>query len=134
MKKLFTSMLLTACLLSFSALAGGDIENITTTASADVGATVTASTVRLAGFLESVTLKCGSTTGTATIATVPINASTGLTVPGYTLITTNITGNLTVFPRVESEKPFIYGESLLLTVTGMGASNATIEATFKLSK
>jgi hypothetical protein len=134
MKKLFTSMLLIACLLSLSALAGGDIETVTTTASTDVGATVTASTVRLAGFLEGVTFKCGSTTGTAAIATVPINAPSGATIPGHTLITTNITGDLTVFPRVNSEKPFIYGESLLLTVTGMGASNATIQATFKLSK
>ena len=117
-------------MLSLLSFAGGGIETVTTTAAADAGASVTATTVRLSGFLESVTFKCGSTTGTAVIATVPMDAA----VPGYTLITTNITGNVTVFPRANSEKPFIHGESLALTVSVVSVSNATIQATYKLSK
>ena len=118
------------CMLSLLSFAGGGIETVTTTAAADAGEAVTATTVRLAGFLEGVTFKCGSTTGTAVIATVPMDAA----VPGCTLITTNITGNVTVFPRVNGEKPFIFAESLLLTVSAVSVSNATIQATYKLSK
>jgi hypothetical protein len=55
-------------------------------------------------------------------------------VPGHVLMTTNITGNVTVFPRVNGEKPFIYGESLSLSVSVVSVSNATIQASFKLSK
>ena len=131
MKSIIRFLGLCLCALSLSAFAaGGGIETVTTTAAADAGESVTASTVRLSGFLEGVTFKCGSTTGTATIATVPMDTA----VPGCTLITTNITGDITVFPRVNGEKPFIYGESLLLTVSVMSVSNATMQATYKLSK
>lgn len=126
------TIIILACFstLSLSAIADGGIETVTTTAASDAGESVTASTVRLAGFLEGVTFKCGATTGTAVIATVPMDSA----VPGNTLITTNITGNVTVFPRVNGEKPFIYAESLLLTVSAVSVSNATIQATYKLSK
>lgn len=129
--KIITIIMAYVCMLSLSSFAGGGIETITTTASADTGATVTASTVLLSGTtLEAITFKCGTNTGTAIVDTVPKDTA----VPGYTLITTNITGNVTVFPRVEGEKPFLHGESLLVTVTNAGASNVTFQATIKLSK
>lgn len=128
--KINITILAYVCMLSLSAFAGGGIETVTTTSSAATGATVTAATVQLSGVLEAITFKCGTNTGTAIVDTVPVNTA----VPGYTLIATNITGNMTVFPRVEGQKPFLHGESLLVTVTNAGASNITFQATIKLSK
>lgn len=130
MKKCSLFLTIAVCLLSLSVMAGGVVETVTTSTSAATGATVTASTVYLKGTLEEVTFKCGTNTCTAILSTVPLNTA----VPGYTLISTNVTGNVTVFPRVESQKPFLWGDSILATCTNIGASNATIQITYKVSQ
>ena len=118
--------------LSLSAFAvNGDIETVTTGASTGVTAVITATTVQVGGTIEQVTVKCGTNTCSLYITTVPVES----TVPGFKVFETNgITGNVTFWPRVSGEKPFIWGESLTITATNIAASVTPIQATIKLSK
>ncbi len=110
----------------------GLVETITSTSAADTTTQLTATSVKCKGWVEQITLKCGTAiTGTVAVTSVPGDTS----IPSYSVLSTNgATGNLALFPRTSAgDRYFVWGEAFSMTVTNVSTTNVTFQATIKLS-